>query len=136
MGLVKELRERKDLTDREESIRNYILERPERLYDLSARELGDATFSSAAAVTRFCKKIGCKGYPDFRLRFLNEIQNGYEVQEHKLSTERKENIASVMEKVANCTINGIKETQRDNSIDQIGKAAKLIHDYDYFFNFL
>lgn len=56
MGLVKELRERKDLTEREESIRKYIFENPERLYDLSARELGEATFSSAAAVTRFCKK--------------------------------------------------------------------------------
>ena len=131
MGLVKELRERKDLTEREESIRKYIFENPERLYDLSARELGEATFSSAAAVTRFCKKIGCKGYPDFRLRFLNEIQNGYECQENKLSTKRKENTASVMEKVANCTINGIKETQKDNSIDRIAKAAKMIHDYEY-----
>ncbi len=131
MGLLKELREREDLTEREESIRKFILEEPERLYDLSARELGEATFSSAAAVTRFCKKIGCKGYPDFRLRFLNEIQNGYEFQENKLSTERRENTASVMEKVANATINGIKTTQKDNSIDQIAKAAKLIHDYNY-----
>ena len=131
MGLVKDLKERNDLTEREVAIRKYILEKPEALYEMSAREFGDATFSSAAAIVRFCKKIGFKGYPDFRLHFLNEIKNGPDVEESKLSTNRRESTASLMEKVINSTINGIKETQNENSIDMIAKAAKMIHDNEY-----
>lgn len=54
-----------NLTEREIDICRYILEHPEQIEEMSSRELGHATFISAASVTRFCQKIGVKGFPEF-----------------------------------------------------------------------
>ena len=48
------------LTEREKDIRRYLLDHPEKVELFSARELGAATFTSAASVTRFCQKIAAK----------------------------------------------------------------------------
>lgn len=57
MSLRREMKQRTDFTEREQDICKYILEHPEAVKTMSSRELGAAAFSSAAAVTRFCKKM-------------------------------------------------------------------------------
>lgn len=56
MTLLKEMKTNKYLTEREQDIKKYILEHPEKISVMSSRELGEATFTSAASVTRFCQK--------------------------------------------------------------------------------
>ena len=56
MSLIQDMKKHKNLTEREQDIRKYILEHPEKIEEMSSRELGHATFASAASVTRFCQK--------------------------------------------------------------------------------
>lgn len=63
MGLIQQMKKQENMTERERDICNYMLEHPERVETISSRELGHATFTSAASVTRLCQKLGQK---DFR----------------------------------------------------------------------
>ena len=44
---------------------------------MSSRELGHQTFTSAASVTRFCQKLGVKGFPEIKIKFVSELRDGY-----------------------------------------------------------
>ena len=63
MSIIQIIKEQMNMTERERDICRYILENPEKIEEMSSRELGHATFTSAASVTRFCQKIGVKGFP-------------------------------------------------------------------------
>ena len=76
MGLIQQMKKQENMTERERDICNYMLEHPERVETISSRELGHATFTSAASVTRLCQKLGQKGFPEFKLQFVRELQNG------------------------------------------------------------
>ncbi len=130
MGLYRKVRDAEGLTEREQEIRKFVLSYPEKLYEMSAKELGEATYSSAAAITRFCNKMDCKGYPDFKIRFLQDVQNENSDTETHLDMNNRESTASIMKKVAQSKIDIIQRTRTENSIDRISKASKMIHDAD------
>lgn len=76
MSLLNDLKNVSQLTERENDIRSYFLSHPEHIADMSCRDIGEATYTSASSVTRFCQKFGCKGYPDFKVRFLSDVKDG------------------------------------------------------------
>ncbi len=61
MSLIQQLKQAQDFTEREKDIARFVLEHPETIENMSSRELGHQTFTSAASVTRFCQKLGVKG---------------------------------------------------------------------------
>ena len=52
---------------------NYILSHKRELADLSIRDLAQRTYSSPAGIFRLCQKLGLKGYNEFKLRFISEV---------------------------------------------------------------
>lgn len=76
MSIIQIIKEQMNMTERERDICRYILENPEKIEEMSSRELGHATFTSAASVTRFCQKIGVKGFPEFKMQFVRELRTG------------------------------------------------------------
>lgn len=132
MALLKEIRCCAGLTEREQDIRRYILEHPEKISAMSSRELGEATFTSAASVTRFCQKVGCKGYPDFKIRFLSELQSGTDIQEEKkIRLSERENMLSVMQKVTDMQKRAIEETRKELSLEQLMRVSDMLHKAEY-----
>ncbi|MGN0154306.1 MAG: MurR/RpiR family transcriptional regulator [Lachnospiraceae bacterium] len=128
MLLLKEMREAKGLTEREQDICNYILEHPEHVAVLSSRELGHATYTSAASVTRFCQKMGCKGYPDFKLRFVSELKLWDAKAEEKIRIEEKESVVSLVKKISELERKAVEETRKALSLEQMMRIRKLIHE--------
>lgn len=134
MGLLKEIKNRTDFTEREQDIRNYILQYPEKVISMSSREVGDATYSSAAAVTRFCQKLGCKGFPDFKLRFVGSIYSKDDTSEFtddKTKLIEKETSVSVMKKVMDAQITSIEKTKNNLPISQLAKVAAMLEKVKY-----
>ncbi|MDE6760990.1 MAG: MurR/RpiR family transcriptional regulator [Lachnospiraceae bacterium] len=127
MLLLKEMRQVTGLTEREQDICNYILEHPEQVAVLSSRELGHATFTSAASVTRFCQKMGCKGYPDFRLRFVSELKLWDAKAEEKIQIEERENIVSLVKKISELERKAVDETRKALSLEQMLRIGKMVH---------
>lgn len=54
------------LTQNERHLREYILRYPDSVARMNTRELAQASFTSPAAVVRFCQKFGFKGLKDFK----------------------------------------------------------------------
>ena len=130
MSLRREMKQKTDFTEREQDICKYILEHPEAVKTMSSRELGAAAFSSAAAVTRFCKKMGCKGYPDFKLRFCSEM-NMKEEQEGKLEIAKRENVVSTLQKTWEIHERALNETRNEISLEQMVRVREMVHKAEY-----
>lgn len=64
MSLLKQMKNLENLTEREQDISRYIMQNLEQIETMSSRELSNATITSAASVTRFCQKLGVKGFPE------------------------------------------------------------------------
>ena len=73
MSLIQQLKQAQDFTEREKDIARFVLEHPETIENMSSRELGHQTFTSAASVTRFCQKLGVKGFPEFKIKFVSDL---------------------------------------------------------------
>lgn len=132
MSILKEMKNSGILTEREQDIRNYILEHPEKIAVMSSRELGEATFTSAASVTRFCKKLNCKGYPDFKIRFLSEVKAGNSTQaEERIRFSEQENALTLIQKVTDMHKKALEETRKELSMEQIMRVGKMLHEAEY-----
>lgn len=115
------------LTEAEQVICDYILQHPEQVGIMSSRELGEATFTSAASVTRFSRKLGCKGYPDFKLRFVGELRLWDEEKENEIRINEKESVVSLVKKISDLERNAVEETRKALSLEQMIRVRKLIH---------
>ncbi len=132
MGLLREMQNITDYTEREQDIAQYILKHPEQMGSLSSRKLGEVTFTSAATVTRFCQKLGCKGYPDFKVRFLSELkyQDIQEKEEQPLISEQ-ESVVTMLRKVDEIYKRAMQETKEMLSLEQMMRIRKFVHQAEY-----
>lgn len=115
------------MTERERDICNYILEHPEQVESISSRELGHATFTSAASVTRLCQKLGMKGFPEFKIQFIREVQNGQmEENQEKVTMSERENVVTIVRKATCVQQQAIEETKKELSYSQLVRIGKWI----------
>jgi len=57
------------LNELELTVYNYIVKNGDKVMYMTIRELADASGVSTTTVLRFCKKMDCDGYSEFRIRF-------------------------------------------------------------------
>lgn len=127
MGLIRQMKEQENMTERERDICNYILEHPEQVESISSRELGHATFTSAASVTRLCQKLGMKGFPEFKIQFIREVQNGQmEEKQEKVTMSERENVVTIVRKATCVQLQAIEETKKELSYSQLVRIGKWI----------
>jgi len=126
-----------DFTNTEEKIANYILQNKENVTKLSVKELAQAADSSPASVVRFCKKLNYKGYHDFKISLIKDIQDFENQNKTKIYDDISVNdeIEEIMEKLAHDNINVIENTINLLSIDQLKKAVAAIENADNIYIF-
>ena len=74
LDILDEIRRlRGELKRSEGQIADLVLAEPRRVLDLNVTSLAQAAEVSEATVVRFCRSVGCAGFPDFKLR-LAECQ--------------------------------------------------------------
>lgn len=64
-----------DLNETDLAIYNFIIDDPEKINHMRIRDLAIATHTSTASILRLCKKFGCNGFSEFKVRlslFLEE----------------------------------------------------------------
>ena len=66
----------KKLTESEKQIVDFIDSNPRLVISLSLEELSDKCYVSQASIIRLCKKLGTKGFAEFKIRLASEI-NAY-----------------------------------------------------------
>ena len=57
------------LNELELLVYHYVMQNKKQITYMTVRELADAVHVSSSTVMRFCKKLGCDGYSEFRVKF-------------------------------------------------------------------
>lgn len=132
MSLISDLRTAVLRSDRESDIRDYFLNHPDQIAGMSCQDLGKATYTSAATVTRFCKKFGCKGYPDFKLRLLSDVKGGQILSDStSVQLSERENMVTLLQKVSEVQTRALDATRKALSLSQLLRIQRLLLDNPY-----
>lgn len=70
--IIRRLTETTNLSTSDQLIVKYILDNPDCILRYNAKDLAEVCFTSSPTIIRLCKKLGFKGYPDFRYRYIEE----------------------------------------------------------------
>ncbi|KKI89199.1 RpiR family transcriptional regulator [Bacillus sp. SA1-12] len=60
----------------EMSLYNYISQNSEKVAYMRIRELADETHVSTATILRFCRKLNCEGFSEFKVKLKMHLENG------------------------------------------------------------
>lgn len=66
------------LNDLELSLYRYIMKNAEKVVYMRIRELSDEAHVSTTTILRFCKKVDCEGYSEFKVKLKMHIQKNEE----------------------------------------------------------
>lgn len=87
--LLEVLKGKKNFTNSEIVISEYILKHIEDMYQMTAEKLAQNTYTSKATVVRFCKKLmDGKGYQEFKLLLMAEITEIREMNRKNMNVIR------------------------------------------------
>lgn len=70
----------KKFTDIEMLIYQYVIQNSQNIRYMTIRELADAVHVSTSAIMRFCKKLDCEGYAEFKVQFKLYLEKNQEKQ--------------------------------------------------------
>lgn len=135
MRLLKILNEREKFSAVEQNIIEYILDNPKDIVNMSIRELGNKTFTSGAAIFRLCQKCGLKGYTEFKVKFISEINRTLDSKIEELDKpirdlnrpiNGRDDVKSVVKKMAFLEIEAIEETKNELNFAQLENIANLL----------
>ena len=80
--LYNKLKNLKHITHQEEAVVQYILDHPSDILRMSINDLAILSYSSTSTIVRLCKKLGYKGFTEFKLTYVSEFSLFLEQQEH------------------------------------------------------
>lgn len=94
----------KSFNDLELSVYNYIMNNQDKVLYMKIRELASESHVSTTTILNFCKKVGCSGYSEFRLKFKLHLEEQKTVKVSEDSTEiidffKKTNTEAYEEKI-------------------------------------
>jgi Transcriptional regulators len=127
MRLLKALRENECFSPTEQIIVDYLFKNYREVAYLSVRQLAEKTYTSSAAVVRFCQKLGLKGYAEFKIKFVAEaMRDMVRGNDGSNSITNKDDILSIIDKVTRIEVDAIQETRRDTDPAVIMRAVQLL----------
>lgn len=113
------------LTKTDQLIAAYIKENIKEVVHFSAQELASEAKTSPAAIIRFSKALGYKGYPALKLDLVQDIDH-QEDQYHSLLL-KEESLESVNKKIIASMKHSLDTTEQINSADLFRNIAKRLH---------
>lgn len=132
MNLISKLKTKEKFTEREAIIADYILSHSEAVVSMSTRALAAATYTSATVIVRFVRKLGYKGFNDFKVRLVSDLkESGYQ----EIEVEKSEDLLSLSNKVTSLHEKVLLETKNNlalDSLERIQQALKEIDQVDIF----
>ncbi|MBP3040430.1 MurR/RpiR family transcriptional regulator [Bacillaceae bacterium Marseille-Q3522] len=57
----------------ERAVAEFTLKHPEKVVSMTVKELAQRSFSSVAAIVRYCKSLGYEGFKDFKLKLAGDL---------------------------------------------------------------
>ena len=114
------------LSNAERGVLDYLIENKEKLKDFSVKKIAEYAYTSPASVVRMCKKLGYKGFKDFRVDFILsnskvEIPDDREYQDVVLTKGENAGFFAIEN-----NIKALEETLKIYDDVEMGKAAEIV----------
>ena len=124
MGILVELKSKKNtLTKTEKSLADYIIEHTEEVVYMSIYELAGTIETSIPTVTRLVKKLGFKGFREFKIALASEITllNG------NINVVKKpDSGVELVNKIFSRNVNNLQHTKSLLQTDKLIELCKMI----------
>lgn len=134
MIILEKLRDKNCYTGAEVEVVDYILNNPEAVIKLTIDELARVSYSSPSSIVRLCKKLGFKGFSDFKIKLAVEI-NTFIINHTRIEVDMPVPKGAKSEEIAQNLLNLHYQTLNDvyHSIDlkELEKAADMLWESDF-----
>jgi DNA-binding MurR/RpiR family transcriptional regulator len=131
--IIEQLIGNKNLTKTEEQIVKFIQDYPRAVINLSLEQLSKQCFVSQASIIRLCKKLGSKGFAEFKIQLASELSS-FALDGQQISVDVPippngscENTAKVF---YNLSVKTLEHTFNTLNFSEIEEAAKLLAGAD------
>lgn len=120
------------LSAREKKLARLVLENIDFVVNASINDLAERAGVSPPTVTRFCRKIGCQGYPDFKVQLARMPYVGLRYLVPDVPTQTP---AEVAEDIVTKAQNALFQLHRQLDLEAIDKAAQMLRGADFIHAF-
>ena len=127
--LIEQFLDLDKFTASERTVVEFISDHPDIVIKLSLEELSNECFVSQASIIRLCKKLGTKGYGDFKIRLASEI-NSFIVENRNISVDipiaPNSSINNIADTFYQLSTQALKKTMDNMDFVTLSKAANLL----------
>lgn len=115
-------------TAAEKKLADYILSAQDCISRMSISGLASACSVADATVSRFCRRLGYKGYPDFKLAIANA--SIHRLEDNPLSGEitREDTLETISQKLLNASAMAMVQTREVLNLDAVAEAAAVLRE--------
>ena len=129
MQLIHALEQKKNFTETEALIADYILNNRLNIPDMNISDLAKETFTSNPAIIRLCKKLGLDGYKSFRIAFAAELERQpFSITDidYNYPFSSHESASSIMKTIATLSREAISTCEESLSSASLYSAARWL----------
>ena len=115
-------------TAAEKKLADYILSAQDCISRMSISQLASACSVADATVSRFCRRLGYKGYPDFKIAIANSF--AHRLEDNPLSGEitREDSLETISQKLLNASAMAMVQTREVLNLDAVAQAAAVLRE--------
>ena len=113
-------------TAAEKRLADYILSAQDCISRMSISELANACSVADATVSRFCRRLGYKSYPDFKIAIANA--SAHRLEDNPLSGEitREDTLEAISQKLLNANTVAMTQTLEVLNLEAVAQAADVL----------
>lgn len=127
MDYLIKIKERWDeFTPSDKKIGEYIIDNPEQIVNYNTLQLAEIIKTSQSAIIRFIKKIGYKGYIDFKIDVAKSLEESNDFFPDEVIT-KNESIENIISKSKNNVLATVEKTYALIDTEAIKRAIKDIN---------
>lgn len=138
MTIIDLLTKQTSMTKGEEMLSTYILHNTEDVLNMTIHELSKASYSSSATIVRLCKKLGTKGFQDFKIQLSRELEKSYQtINDIDVNTPFDSNdpMIVISKKIETLTKETVQLSQSLLSDQRLKKATEMIMNANRIYAF-
>lgn len=115
---------REELPSSSRKVADFVLSHANEIAGMTIHHLAEESNTSAAAVVRFCRALGLKGYPELRVRISADTARTDLTGYHDI--EENERPADLIEKTLSNSMQALQDTAKQLNDVRIAEATKAL----------
>lgn len=115
-------------TAAEKKLADFILSAQDGASRMSISELAEACSVADATVSRFCRRLGYKGYQDFKFAIRNASENRMEANPLSGEITGEDSLDTITQKLLNANTSAMAQTLEVLDLEAVARAAKMLRN--------